>query len=160
MADKNIPIEINLNGEKRNLSVKANQSLLDVLRNLLGLTGTKYGCGKGECGTCTVLIDGEAVPSCLILAADVDGKEILTIEGLSKAGEMSPILEAFIEEGGFQCGFCTPGMILTAKALLDENPNPTEEEIREYMMGNLCRCTGYNSVVKSILAAAEKLRKR
>lgn len=140
-----------MNGVKRELLVAPNELLLNVLREQLGLTGTKYGCGIGECGSCTVLLDGEPVLSCLILAASVDGNDIVTIEGLREPdGSLHPLQNAFLEHGAVQCGFCTPGMILTGKALLDENPQPTEEEIREYIRGNLCRCTGYTQIVQAI----------
>lgn len=150
-------IEFVINKKHRKLSVKPNELLLNVIREDLGLTGTKYGCGTGECGACTVLVNGRPVSSCLTLAATVDGKEIVTIEGI--AGEkLHPVQEAFLEYGAIQCGFCTPAMVIMAKALLDENPNPTEEEIREFIKGILCRCTGYTNVVKAIKACAEKLK--
>jgi carbon-monoxide dehydrogenase small subunit len=148
-------IEFTINGRKRKLTVRPNELLLNVIRDDLGLTGTKYGCGTGECGACTVLVDGKAVLSCLTLAISVDGKDITTVEGI--AGEkLHPIQQAFLDEGAIQCGFCTPGMVVTAKALLDENPKPTEEEIREYIKGNLCRCTGYVNIVKAIKKCAER----
>jgi len=130
--------------------------LVDVLRNDLALTGTKYACGMGECGACTVLIDGEAVYSCLTLASQVGDAEITTIEGLSHGGELDPLPAAFADLGGVQCGFCTPGMILSAKALLAENPDPTDEEIRIGLSGNLCRCTGYTRIVDAVMAAARE----
>ena len=147
---KKLEIEFTINGKKRSLSVKANDLLINIIRNDLFLTGSKYGCGIGECGACTVLLDGEPVLSCLTLAATVDGKEITTIEGLAKGNELHPMQKAFLKNGAVQCGFCTPGMILTATALLRENPNATEDEIRDYMRGNLCRCTGYVQIVKAI----------
>jgi len=153
-------INLKINGETYELNVKPNTLLLDLIRDEIGLTGTKRGCDTGECGACTVLIEGKAVNSCLVLAIEADGKNILTIEGLAKNGKVHPIQEGFIEEGAVQCGFCTPGMILSAKALLDENPNPTEEEIKKAIAGNLCRCTGYKKIIKAIISAAEKMRRR
>ena len=150
-----IEIEFTINGKKRNLSVKPNDLLINTIRNDLFLTGSKYGCGIGECGACTVLLDGEPVLSCLTLAATVDGKEITTIEGLAKGNELHPMQIAFLKNTAVQCGFCTPSMILTATALLKENPNPTEDEIRDYMRGNICRCTGYIQIVKAIESCAE-----
>jgi len=147
---KKIEIEFTINGKKRNLSVKPNDLLINIIRNDLFLTGSKYGCGIGECGACTVLLNGEPVLSCLTLAATVDGKEITTIEGLAKGNELHPMQIAFLKNAAVQCGFCTPSMILTATALLKENPNPTEDEIRNYMRGNICRCTGYIQIVKAI----------
>lgn len=130
------------------------RTLLDVLRYDLGLTGVKEGCGNGNCGTCTVLLDGKAVNSCLVFVAEIEGKEITTIEGLCQQGELHPLQQAFIEEGAVQCGFCTPGFILTAKALLDSNPHPTEVEVRRAIAGNLCRCTGYDKIVRAIMRVA------
>ena len=144
-----VPINISVNGEAYSLEVKPNRVLLDVLREDIGFTGTKKGCGLGKCGACTVLLDGRPVHSCLILAPQVDGKEITTIEGI--AGEEPHVLQnAFVEKGAVQCGFCTPGMINTAKALLDTNPDPDEAEIKLAIAGNLCRCTGYNQIVSAI----------
>ncbi|MCF8885673.1 MAG: (2Fe-2S)-binding protein [Nitrososphaerota archaeon] len=153
-------IRIIVNGVERELEVEPNELLINVLREKLRLTGTKYGCGIGECGACTVHVNGEPVLSCLTLAVEVDGKEITTIEGLGKDGELDPIQEAFIEEGAVQCGYCTPGFIMTAKALLNEKINPTREEIIDYIKGNLCRCTGYVNIVKAIQKAAEKISQR
>ena len=147
-----------LNGELVEMEVEDHWTLLHLLREELGLTGTKEGCGSGECGACTVLVDGMAVNSCLFLAADVDGKEVLTIEGLAAPdGTLHPLQRAFIENGAIQCGFCTPGMILSAKALLDENPNPTEEEIRHALAGNLCRCTGYLQIFRAVADATRRI---
>jgi len=148
-----------VNGKEQALEVGANQTLAEVLREKLGLTGTKIGCNRGECGACTVLIDGEAILSCLTLAIESDGKDILTIEGLGnpETGELDPIQDAFVENFGVQCGYCTPGMIMSTKALLRRNPKPSEEEIKEGIQGNLCRCTGYEQIFKSILAAAKKV---
>jgi len=148
-----------VNGKEHALEVGTNETLVEVLRERLRLTGTKIGCNRGECGACTVLIDGGAILSCLTLAIECEGKEILTIEGLEdpKTGELDPIQEAFVENFGIQCGFCTPGMVMSAKALLNRNPNPSEEEVKEGIQGNLCRCTGYTQIVESILAASEKM---
>ncbi len=132
------------------------RTLLDVLRTDLGLTGTKEGCGTGSCGACTVLIDGQPVNSCLVLVREAGGKEITTIEGVAQDGKLDPLQQAFVDEGAVQCGFCTPGFILTAKALLEANPNPTESQIREAVAGNLCRCTGYDTIVRAIMSAAKK----
>ena len=151
-------IEITVNGRKRQFDVEPNKLLLNLLREELYLTGAKYGCGIGECGACTVLLDGASVNSCMILAVDVDGKQVETIEGVADGVNLDPIQEAFIEEGAIQCGFCTPGFIMTTKALLSERPDPTEEEIREYLKGNLCRCTGYVNIVKAVQSAAKKMR--
>jgi len=155
-------IKLVLNGQEHVLDVGANETLVEVLREKLGLTGTKIGCNRGECGACTVLIDGEATLSCLTLAIECEGKEVLTIEGLEdpKTRELDPIQTAFMENFGIQCGFCTPGMVMSAKALLNKNPNPSEEEIKMGIQGNLCRCTGYKQIIESILAAGEKLRRR
>jgi carbon-monoxide dehydrogenase small subunit len=152
-------VRLTVNGTLHELSVKPWETLIDVLRNHLGLTGTKVGCGLGECGACTVIMDGQAVNSCLVLAAEADGKQITTIEGLANGDKLHPIQEAFIEHGGLQCGFCTPGMIMSAKALLDENPNPTEEEIRRGIAGNFCRCTGYTKIIESIQVAAKNMQR-
>ncbi|MEJ5375040.1 MAG: (2Fe-2S)-binding protein [bacterium] len=144
-----------LNGEVQELEVEDHWSLLHLLREELGLTGTKEGCGSGECGACTVIVNGKAVNSCLYFAVEVDGKEVLTIEGLAAPdGTLHPLQKAFVEHGAIQCGFCTPGMIMSAKALLDENPSPTQEEIRHALAGNLCRCTGYIQIFRAIEAAA------
>ncbi len=149
-------IRLRVNGRERRVSVTPTAFLVDVLRNDLALTGTKYACGMGECGACTVLIDGEAVYSCLTLASQVGDAEITTIEGLSHGAELDPVPAAFADLGGVQCGFCTPGMVLSAKALLAENPDPTDEEIRIGLSGNLCRCTGYTRIVDAVMAAARK----
>ena len=151
-------IQFVINGQSVQTRVKPWRTLLEMIREDLNLTGTKEGCGHGECGSCTVIMGGKTVNSCLVPALEADGQEILTIEGLSEAGDLHPIQEAFVEHSGMQCGFCTPGMILSAKALLDRNPDPSEEEIREYLAGNFCRCTGYTKIVESIDAAARRLR--
>jgi len=149
-------ITLVVNGVRRELLVAPNELLLNVLRDHLELTGAKYGCGIGECGSCTVLLDGEPVLACLTLAVAVDGSEVVTIEGLQgRDGKLHPLQDSFLEHGAVQCGFCTPGMILTGKALLDENPRPTEEEIRAYIRGNLCRCTGYTQIVQAIQKTSE-----
>jgi aerobic-type carbon monoxide dehydrogenase small subunit (CoxS/CutS family) len=152
-------IEVTVNGQRRRFDVEPNTLLLNLLRDGLYLKGAKYGCGIGECGACTVHMDGEAVLSCMILAVEADGRRVDTIEGLADGDELDPIQEAFIEEGAIQCGFCTPGFIMTARALLNENPDPSEVEIREYLKGNMCRCTGYVNIVRAVQAAARKLRK-
>lgn len=144
-----------VNGDTVTREIEQNMTLLRFLRDELQLTGTKEGCGEGDCGACTVLVDGLSVNTCLYLAVLADGKEILTIEGLEKNGEMHVIQEAFIRHGAIQCGFCSPGMIMSVKHLLDENPNPTEEEIRRGMSGNLCRCTGYQQMVDAIMDVAK-----
>ncbi|MGQ9630399.1 MAG: (2Fe-2S)-binding protein [bacterium] len=149
-------IRLMVNGEPRRLMVDPHRTLLDVIRNDLRLTGTKEGCGTGECGACTVLFEGKPVNSCLVLAVEADGKSITTIEGLAEDGQLHPLQKAFIDHGAIQCGFCTPGMILSAKALLDQNPHPTEEEVRLAIYGNLCRCTGYTKIVEAILSVAER----
>lgn len=152
-------IKLTVNGEDYEVAVEPNRSLLDVLRDDLELTGTKKGCETGDCGACTILIEGKPVNACLILAISAKGKSILTIEGVAQRGTLHPIQEAFIQNGAVQCGYCTPGMILSAMALLDENPRPTEWEVREAIAGNLCRCTGYVKIVKAILAAADEMAK-
>ena len=153
MADHRIRFE--LNGEARELTVPAQRLLIDVLREDCGLTGTKEGCSIGVCGACSVTVDGEVVSSCLYPAVFVDGAKIRTVEGLVRGRDLSPLQRAFVVEGGFQCGICTPGQLVTADALLREQPAPSAEAIREWMMGNLCRCTGYEGIVRAIRAVAE-----
>jgi len=148
-------VNFKVNDKQYSIDVEPNLRLLDVLRDKLGLTGTKEGCGEGECGTCTVIMDNMAVHSCLVLVPQIDGKEIITVEGLEKNGELDRLQEEFIKQGAIQCGFCTPGMLMSAKALLMENPNPTVEEIKIAIAGNLCRCTGYGKIVSAIQAAIE-----
>ncbi len=144
-------MKLRINGQEREIMVEPRQTLLDTIRYDLGLTGTKEGCGNGNCGSCTVLLDGKAVNSCLVFAVEAEGHHITTIEGLYQGGKLHRLQQAFIEEGGVQCGFCTPGVILTAKALLDSNPHPTEAQVRQAISGNLCRCTGYEKIVRAIL---------
>lgn len=152
-------INLKINGYSYDLNIKSSAMLIDVLRDNLGLTGTKSGCnGRGTCGACTVIVDKQAVLSCLTIAASVEGKEITTIEGMSDGENLHPIQASFIKNGAIQCGFCTPGMIMSAKALLDANGNPTTEDIRIGLAGNLCRCTGYNKIVKAVGDAAEQIR--
>jgi carbon-monoxide dehydrogenase small subunit len=152
------PLRLKINGDDVEVMVHPNSTLLDLLRDELDLTGAKQGCGEGDCGACTVLLDGAPVSSCLMLALQAEGCEVLTVEGLAEKGRLHPIQRAFIEVGGVQCGFCTPGMLLTAKGLLDANPDPSDREIREAIAGNLCRCTGYQKIVEAISAAAAELR--
>jgi len=152
-------IRLRVNGTDEEVFVEPWKSLAEVLREELGLTGTKVGCDTGNCGACTVLVDGKAVKSCLFLAPKASGKEIITIEGLrGENGELHPLQLAFIEHFAIQCGYCTPGMIMAARALLDENPNATEDEVRKGLAGNLCRCTGYVKIVEAVLAAADKMK--
>ena len=153
-----VPITLTVNGQAISAEVEARMTLADFLREQLGLTGTKLGCEHGVCGSCTVLWDGAAVRSCLVLAAQADGANLTTIEGLSTGEAMHPVQQAFWEHHGLQCGFCTPGMVLTAVALLEENPAPSEAEIREALSGNLCRCTGYQNIVRAVRAAAAQMQ--
>ena len=148
-----------VNGRSHEVIVEPHMLLVDVLRDKIGLTGTKYACGTGDCGACTVLVEGKPVLSCLTLAVTARDKNILTIEGMSEGGALHPIQEAFVDNGAVQCGFCTPGMVLSAKALLEENPMPTRDEIREGLAGNLCRCTGYVKIVDAVEAAAGTMGK-
>jgi carbon-monoxide dehydrogenase small subunit len=148
-------VNLKINGDKHTVVVKANTLLVNVLRDQLDMTGTKKGCELGDCGSCTVLLDGKPVDSCLVLTVEADGREITTIEGVSHNGALDALQEAFINHAAIQCGYCTPGMILSAKALLTGNPHPTEQEVRKAIAGNLCRCTGYVHIVEAVLAAAE-----
>jgi carbon-monoxide dehydrogenase small subunit len=148
-------INLTVNGKLNQVAVTPSRTLLEVIREDLGLTGTKEGCGLGECGACTVIMDNKTVNSCLVLAAEADGKAITTIEGLADGDRLHPIQQAFADNGGLQCGFCTPGMILSTKVLLDENPHPTDDDIRKGIAGNFCRCTGYAKIFASIKAAAD-----
>ena len=147
-------VSLTINGDPQTAMVKANTVLVNLLREEYDLTGTKKGCELGDCGSCTILLDGRPVNSCLVLALEADGSEIVTVEGLTERGELDRVQQAFLDKAAVQCGYCTPGMILSAKALLDRNPDPTEEEIREAIAGNLCRCTGYVNIVRAIKAAA------
>lgn len=149
-------ITMSVNGEPEILTVQDHHTLLQVLRNDLALTGTKDGCSAGECGACTVLMDGEPVNSCMVLAVECDGHEIVTIEGLAHDGRLTALQEAFVEHNAVQCGFCTPGMLISAHALLKRNPHPTEQEVQEALVGNLCRCTGYVRIIRAVRTAAEK----
>jgi aerobic-type carbon monoxide dehydrogenase small subunit (CoxS/CutS family) len=151
-------IVLNVNGIQYNINIETHRTLVEVLRDTLGLTGTKKSCNEGECGACTVLMDGKPVASCLVLAVAAQGKEITTIEGLSHGEELDPMQEAFVKHTAIQCGFCTPGMVMAAKAFLNENPRPTPAEARKAISGNLCRCTGYQQIVNAIIAAAETIR--
>jgi carbon-monoxide dehydrogenase small subunit len=159
MAD-GMKLRFKLNGTWRDVETRPDRILLDLLREDLGLTGTKKGCEEGECGACTVIMNGRAVLSCLIPALKADGAEILTIEGMARPGRLHPLQQAFWEEGAVQCGYCTPGMLLSAKALLDENPQPEVEEMKMAISGNLCRCTGYSKIVRAIQTASKKMAKK
>ncbi len=154
------PLQLTVNGELRQVLVEPYYSLLDALRDDIRLTGTKKGCDEGDCGACTVFLDGKPVTSCMVLAHSAHDSEVTTIEGLANLEELHPVQQAFVDHGGLQCGFCIPGLIMSATALLQENPNPTEEEVRFGIGGNLCRCTGYSKVVEAVLAAAEDVRTR
>jgi len=153
-----IPISFTLNGRLQEIDVQPHELLLDVVRERLGLTGAKRSCDVQVCGACTLLVDGRPVSACTTLAFEVRDRSVLTIEGLAENGKLHPLQQAFIEHGGFQCGFCTPGMILAAKALLDENPDPSEAELKHFMHGNICRCNGYKKIIESIMAAAKTMR--
>ena len=153
-----LQISTTINGDATEFLCDADTSLLDALRGPLGLTGSKEGCGSGDCGACTVMLDGKMVCSCLVLAVEVEGRKVGTIEGGADGGTLHPIQSKFLEHAALQCGFCTPGFIVAAKALLDHNPNPTESEVRYWLAGNLCRCTGYDKIVRAVLATAAELR--
>ena len=155
-ASDTYPVRMTINGKPYEANVPARRTLVDLLRYELGLTGTKEACSVGVCGACTVSMNGRIVASCITLAVQADGAELTTIEGIGTPDNLHPLQQAFIDHGGFQCGICTPGQIVAAKALLDENPHPTEDEIKEWLMGNLCRCTGYYQIIESVQAAAEK----
>ena len=152
-------IEFTLNGEKYKKNADPGKRLVDFLREDMGLTGTKEGCGEGECGACTVVLDGRAVHSCLVLAGQINGKRLLTVEGLARGGELSPLQKAFIEHGAIQCGYCTPGMLMSSAALLAENSSPTEDEVRTALAGNICRCGDYSAIIDAVLDAAERYKK-
>jgi len=151
-----VEVEFVVNSEPVRLRVSPVGTLLDVLRNDLELTGTKYGCGEGECGACSIMLDGKIVNACLVLAVECDGADVLTIEGLAAGGKLNRIQQAFVDHGAVQCGFCTPGMIMAAHALLEENPDPAEEDVRQGLEGNLCRCTGYRKIVDAVLSLASR----
>ena len=152
------PISFTVNGDLQELFVEPRKTLLAVIRDTIGLTGTKEGCSTGDCGACTVIVDGEPVTSCMMLAVSANGKEVTTIEGISSPGQLHPVQQAFLETGGYQCGFCTPGFIMAAKALLDDNPDIPEDEMRHALGGNICRCTGYTKIIEAVLSAAETMR--
>ena len=154
------PIEFTLNGKATSVDAPAHRLLLDLLRDEIGMTGTKEGCGTGDCGACTVYLNGKPVNSCLVLTGELAGADVVTIEGLKEGDAYHPIQAAFIEDGGAQCGYCTPGMLMMAKSFLEENPNPTDDEIRFALSGNLCRCTGYVKIVEAVQDAAAELRRR
>ena len=155
-----VALNITVNGESHTLEVEPQHTLLEVIRQELGLTGAKEGCGVGECGACTVLLNGRPVDSCLVLALQADGADIVTIEGLAEGGRADPLQSAFVENGAVQCGFCTPGMILTSKAFLDQTANPGREEIKQALSGNFCRCTGYNKIVDAVQVCARSSTKK
>jgi len=150
-----VNLKFHVNGTPVELTIEPHLTLLEVLRDQLALTGTKEGCGTGDCGACTVLVDGKPINSCLLLAVEADGQEITTVEGLVANGNLHPLQQAFIEQGGLQCGYCTPGMLMSAYALLKHNPNPDPEAIRESLAGNLCRCTGYDKIIRAVLSVAK-----
>lgn len=151
-------VSTTVNGDPRQFLCDASTSLLDALREELGLTGSKEGCGSGDCGACTVVLDGEMVCACLVLAAEAEGRRVSTIEGVAEGNALHPVQRKFLEHGALQCGFCTPGFIVAAKALLDRNPDPSESEVRYWLAGNLCRCTGYDKIVRAVLDAAAEMR--
>ena len=151
-------VSLKIYGDEYDLLIEPRKTLLAVIRDTVGLTGTKEGCGTGDCGACTVIVNGKSVTSCLMLAVSANGKEIMTIEGLASDGQLHPLQQEFIDKGGYQCGFCTPGFIMASKALLDENPNSSEEEIRHSLGGNICRCTGYTKLIEAVMSAAETVR--
>ena len=155
---KKVHVTTTVNGDDYEYLCEPQQTLVDVLRNELELTGTKEGCSTGDCGACSVILDGELVCSCLVLAAETDGKSVETIEGMAKGDELHPLQRNFLDLNGLQCGICTPGFLIAAKALLEKNPDPTETEARFWLAGNLCRCTGYDKIVRSVMAAAEEMR--
>lgn len=157
MATQQMWVQTRINGEDTQFLCEPRQTLLEVLRDTLGLTGVKEGCGNGNCGACNVILDGVLVNSCLVLAVEVEGRTIQTIEGIAGEGGLHPLQQAFLEQAALQCGICTPGFIVAAKALLDQNPHPTEREVRYFLAGNLCRCTGYDKIVRAVLDAAERM---
>ncbi len=153
-----IVIDVSINGERQDVLADERDSLLDMLRDRIGLTGSKEGCNNGNCGACSVILNGRLVNSCLVMAAELDGTEVLTVEGLAAADQLHPMQQAFLDEAALQCGICTPGLLVSAKALLDENPDPTEHEVRFWLAGNLCRCTGYDKIIRAVMVAAERMR--
>ncbi len=155
---KKIPVTATINGEETTFLCEARQSLLEVLRETLGLTGVKEGCNNGNCGACNVILDGVLVNSCLVLAVEADGRTVTTAEGIAPPNSLHPLQQKFLEEAALQCGICTPGFIVASKALLDQNPDPSEHEVRQWLAGNLCRCTGYDKIVRAVLSAAEVMR--
>jgi len=156
MADiQTVPITLTVNGRTETVTVRSHHTLLEVLRDDLGLTGSKECCAEGECGACTVILDGEAVDSCLVLGVEADGRAVQTIEGLAADGRLSPLQQAFLDHGAVQCGFCIPGMIMSAQSLLDRNPHPTEAEIKQGLEGNLCRCAGYSRIIAAVVSASK-----
>lgn len=150
-------ITLSINGDQYDIVVEGRTRLLDAIRELCDLTGTKEGCSTGDCGACTVLLDGDPITSCMTFAQAAEGRQLTTIEGLAQGGDLHPLQETFMEYGGLQCGICTPGMLLSAKALLDKNPHPSKDEIRFHLAGNLCRCTGYQKIIQAVVAASERL---
>ncbi len=156
MKQNTIPIRFTINGEKKAVEIPAGISALELIRDIFNLKGTKEGCGIGECGACTIVVDGKAVNACLMFGAQLDGRSVLTVEGLSPPGALHPIQQAFVEQHAVQCGFCTPGILMSTQALLAENPHPSREEIVKAISGNLCRCTGYQSIINAIEVAADK----
>ena len=153
-----IVVNATINGEQTDFLADSRDSLLDALRERIGLTGVKEGCNNGNCGACAVIMDGRLVNSCCVLAAEIEGADITTVEGIAVENELHPLQQAFLEEAALQCGICTPGFIVSSKALLDHNPNPTEHEVRFWLAGNLCRCTGYDKIIRAVLSASEKMR--
>ena len=156
---RTLDLELAVNGAQRRLEVEVHHTLLDVLRDQLGLTGTKECCVVGECGACTVIVDGLPVNSCLMLAVEADGSEVRSVEGLARTGELTPLQQAFLDQGAAQCGFCIPGQLMAAEALLEQNPDPTVADVHEALAGNLCRCAGYEQITEAVLAAAEEMRR-
>ena len=155
---KKVPVQATINGEVVDFLCEPRQSLLEVLRETLGLTGAKEGCNNGNCGACNVILDGVLVNSCLVLAVEIDGHDVQTIEGIARPNSLHPLQQKFLEHAALQCGICTPGFIVASKALLDRNPDPSEEEVRHWLAGNLCRCTGYDKIVRAVLDAAQVMR--
>src|SRR5712692_2561320 len=154
MSERHV-VTATINGEETEFLCEARQSLLEALRDILGLTGTKEGCNNGNCGACSVILDGQLVDSCCVLAPEIEGKSVTTIEGIANGGQLDPLQQTFLEQAALQCGICTPGFIVAARALLDRNPHPTEEQVRHWLAGNLCRCTGYDKIVRAVIAASD-----